>query len=73
MHLFVGDSSYEVETPSILDTRDLYLRQKADPNAEAFIQYHGTFTKKLNLIPTDAKKSVRLKYVLAVTVFFDFL
>jgi hypothetical protein len=62
MHLFVGDSSYEIQTAKYLDTRDIFIRQKSDENAESFLMYHGTLAKRLNLIPTDQKKWVKLRY-----------
>eukprot|EP01126_Amoeba_proteus_P034943 TRINITY_DN3507_c0_g2_i12.p1 TRINITY_DN3507_c0_g2~~TRINITY_DN3507_c0_g2_i12.p1 ORF type:complete len:268 (+),score=72.85 TRINITY_DN3507_c0_g2_i12:388-1191(+) len=61
MHLFVGNSCYAVEPVSLMDHRDIFVRQRVSETSEAFLQYHGTLSKKLNLIPADLNRLTKIK------------
>jgi len=53
MHLVVGKDYYGVQSQEFKDYHHLFIKQRKDHNAEAFLQCHGILEKKLVLILTD--------------------
>jgi RNA polymerase-associated protein LEO1 len=53
MHLFVGKEAFGIHEQEFKDYHHLFIRQRKDPNSEAFLQCHGILEKKMVLIPTD--------------------